>query len=116
LLAWNYVIELHDHDAADKAANNHTSSGTSIENFNPRPFDLSTMTLEKDMTAAAEKMAEHSHNVWAKKVFNDLATKGGNMPIPLVPWDLLTDFERRKDRFRAAEILKFLQYHGYRVC
>ncbi|VDK72442.1 unnamed protein product [Anisakis simplex] len=87
-----------------------------VENFNPRPFDLSTMTLEKDMTAAAEKMAEHSHNVWAKKVFNDLATKGGNMPIPLVPWDLLTDFERRKDRFRAAEILKFLQYHGYRVC
>lgn len=49
------------------------------------------------------------------KVFNDLAMKGGNMPTTLVPWDLLTDFERRKDRFRAAEILKFLQYHGYRV-
>ncbi|VDM37968.1 unnamed protein product [Toxocara canis] len=116
LLAWNYQIELSDHDAAEKAANSHTSSGTSIENFNPRPVDLSTMTLEKDMMSAAEKMAEHSHNIWAKKVFNDLATKGGNMPIVLVPWDLLTDFERRKDRFRAAEILKFLRYHGYRVC
>ncbi|VDP16147.1 unnamed protein product [Soboliphyme baturini] len=33
----------------------------------------------------------------------------------LVPWDLLTDFERRKYRFRALEILKFLHYNGYRV-
>lgn len=35
--------------------------------------------------------------------------------MQLVPWDLLTDFERRKDRFRAVEILKFFQYHGYRI-
>uniref|UniRef100_A0A915B3X3 Ryanodine receptor n=2 Tax=Parascaris TaxID=6254 RepID=A0A915B3X3_PARUN len=115
LLAWNYQIELTDHDAAEKAANNHNASGTTIEDFNPRPVDLSTMTLEKDMMNTAERMAEHSHNIWAKKVFNDLAMKSSNMPTTLVPWDLLTDFERRKDRFRAAEILKFLQYHGYRV-
>lgn len=37
------------------------------------------------------------------------------MPLTLVPWDLLTDFERRKNRFRTQEILKFLQYHGYRI-
>lgn len=67
------------------------------------------------MMNVAEKMAEHSHNIWAKRVFSDLKTKGGNMPAQLVPWDLLTDYERRKDRFRAVEILKFLQYHGYRV-
>ncbi|KAL4003146.1 RIH domain family protein [Acanthocheilonema viteae] len=114
LLVWNYSIELTDHDAADKAIQNNTSTGTSIENFNPKPVDLSNMTLEKDMTGVAEKMAEESHKIWAKKVFSDLS-KGGTMPPQLVPWDLLTDFERRKDRFRAAEILKFLQYYGYRV-
>lgn len=65
--------------------------------------------------SAGEKMAEHSHLIWARKALNDINTKGGFMPIPLVPWDLLTDFERRKDRFRAMEILKFLQYHGYKV-
>lgn len=101
------------------------------------------------MVSAGEKMAEHSHLIWAKKaslrpcyihgrgltlvhrsekerdhtnvlfeafkIWNDLNTKGGFMPTALVPWDLLTDFERRKDRFRATEILKFLQYHGYHV-
>ncbi|CAG9530378.1 unnamed protein product [Cercopithifilaria johnstoni] len=114
LLVWNYSIELADHDAADKAIQNNASLGTSIENFNPKPVDLSNMTLEKDMMGIAEKMAEESHKIWAKKVFSDLSN-GGTMPPQLVPWDLLTDFERRKDRFRAAEILKFLQYHGYHV-
>lgn len=49
------------------------------------------------------------------QVLNDLSSKGGGMPMTLVPWDLLTDFERRKDRFRASEILKFFQYHGYQI-
>ncbi|KAK6754198.1 hypothetical protein RB195_013289 [Necator americanus] len=115
LIAWGYTFDLADRDAADRAELAHTPSGTSIQNFAPKPVDLSSMTLEKDMVAAGEKMAEHSHLIWARKVWNDLNTKGGFMPTSLVPWDLLTDFERRKDRFRANEILKFLQYHGYHV-
>ncbi|KJH53392.1 hypothetical protein DICVIV_00330 [Dictyocaulus viviparus] len=67
------------------------------------------------MVAAGEKMAEQSHLIWSSKVWNDLNTLGGFMPTTLAPWDLLTDFERRKDRFRANEILKFLQYHGFHV-
>ncbi|VDM52160.1 unnamed protein product [Angiostrongylus costaricensis] len=112
---WGYTFELKDRDAAERAANAHTPSGTSVQNFAPKPVDLTSMTLEKDMVAAGEKMAERSHLIWASKVWNDLNTKGGFMPTSLVPWDLLTDFERRKDRFRANEILKFLQYHGYHV-
>ncbi|CAJ0581879.1 unnamed protein product, partial [Mesorhabditis spiculigera] len=115
LLAWGYEIQMADPDAADRASNAHNPSGTCASDFAPKPVDLSSMTLEKDMTTVAEKMAEQSHLVWARKVLNDLNAKGGNMPTALVPWDLLTDSERRKDRFRAAEILKFWQYHGYHV-
>lgn len=74
--------------------------------------------LEKEMQTTAERMAENSHKVWAKKVCNELENNerhSATMPLMLVPWDLLTDFERRKDRFRAQEILKFFQYHGYRI-
>ena len=67
------------------------------------------------MMTAGERMAEHSHLMWARRVYNELNSKGGFMPIPLVPWDLLTDFEKRKDRFRAMEIIKFLQYNGYKI-
>uniref|UniRef100_A0A158P902 Ryanodine receptor 44F n=1 Tax=Angiostrongylus cantonensis TaxID=6313 RepID=A0A158P902_ANGCA len=115
LIDWGYTFELRDPDVAERAVNAHTPSGTSVQNFSPKPVDLTSMTLEKDMVAAGEKMAEWSHLIWASKVWNDLNTKGGFMPTSLVPWDLLTDFERRKDRFRANEILKFLQYHGYHV-
>ncbi|KHJ85226.1 ryR domain protein [Oesophagostomum dentatum] len=68
LLVWGYTFDLADRDAADKAASAHTPSGTTIQNFAPKPVDLSSMTLEKDMVAAGEKMAEQSHNIWAKKV------------------------------------------------
>ncbi|CAD5230370.1 unnamed protein product [Bursaphelenchus xylophilus] len=116
LLAWNVNFELVDHDANEKANQARTASAYHGGDYNPKPIDLSNMTLEKEMLNMAERMAENSHNIWAKKTFHELGSnQGANMPLTLVPWDLLTDFERRKNRFRAQEILKFFQYHGYRM-
>uniref|UniRef100_A0A914H250 Ryanodine receptor n=1 Tax=Globodera rostochiensis TaxID=31243 RepID=A0A914H250_GLORO len=118
LLAWGYQFELVDHDATERANQSRILSGHSEKDFNPRPVDLSSMNLEKGMLQVAERMAENSHAFWARKVFGDMADNNAqysSMPLALVPWDLLTDFERRKDRFRAQEVLKFFQYHGYRL-
>lgn len=118
LVVWGYQFELVDHDANERANQSRVLSGRNERDFNPRPVDLSNMNLDKEILQVSEQLAENSHNLWARKVFDDLADNSAqypSMPLALVPWELLTDFERRKDRFRAQEVLKFFQFHGYRI-
>ena len=73
LIVWGYQFELVDHDANERANQNRVLSGHSARDFDPRPIDLSSMNLEKDMTQVAEQMAENSHVIWARKVCDELA-------------------------------------------
>ena len=86
-----------------------------VRDYKPKPADLSNMNLSRDLALAAEKIAENSHLIWAKKTLDDIVSKGSPMLATLLPWDLLTDGERKKNRFRAQEVIKFLQYYGYRI-
>jgi len=40
---------------------------------------------------------------------------GGAIDLNLVPYDLLTDREKKKNRERCQELLKYIQYQGYNL-
>ncbi|GLG95824.1 Ryanodine receptor [Gryllus bimaculatus] len=46
---------------------------------------------------------------------NRNSTRRASKAAPLVPYDLLTDKEKRKDRERSQEFLKYMQYQSFKL-
>lgn len=84
-------------------------------NYNPHPVDMTNLTLSREMQNMAERLAENSHDIWAKKKREEIDTCGGAIHSQLVPYDLLTDKEKKKDRERSQEFLKYMQYQGLKL-
>ncbi|KFD64964.1 hypothetical protein M514_11549 [Trichuris suis] len=114
MLAMGYVIEEENPVPPTKPATQQITPRGSVI-FSPQPVDLSNMSLSEELSELAERVAQNSHLLWVAKAIDDLNVSNSGIIVQLVPWDILTDTERRKHRFRAQEILKFLQYSGCRI-
>lgn len=108
LLALGWSLESADSHSLSRSK----TSGQGIHDYEPQPVDMSSLTLSKELLAMAERLSENAHEIWASIT---ITIPGGSLHPQMVPYDLLTDKEKKRNRFRCQELLKFFQNEGFRV-
>ena len=82
----------------------------------PRPVELGHVTLNREQMALSERLAENAHDIWAFGMKEELAANPDRGVVShLVPYDQLTDGEKKPYRDRAQELMKYLIYSAYRI-
>jgi RyR domain len=89
--------------------------------YEPRPIDTSHVKLSPEIVDLTERLAEHSHDVWARQRIADGWKFGPARNDPkkehpsLVPYDQLSDSEKQYDRNAALETIKAMLALGYQI-
>lgn len=83
LLALGWSVE---HTEVDLPSTNRSSQfargeSTSAFDYNPHPVDMTNLTLSREMQNMAERLAENSHDIWARKKREELTTCGGTLIV-----------------------------------
>jgi hypothetical protein len=87
--------------------------------YTPKPIDTSEVVLSDDLLELTERLAENTHEIWARQRISDGWTWGpqrddkAKKPPDLVPYGDLSDSEKEYDRMTAMETLKMIVGLGY---
>jgi hypothetical protein len=89
--------------------------------YEPRPIDTAHIDLPTDVAELTERLAENTHDVWARQRMKEGWTFGpkrddaGKRHPGLVPYAELSEAEKEYDRNTAVETLKMIVAMGYRI-
>ena len=92
-----------------------------MSTYIPSPTDTTDIVLSEDILALCEKMAENTHEVWAKNRIEQGWSYGPERNDErkenpcLVPYGDLPDSEKKYDRDTAMETLKLIIKLGYEI-
>lgn len=87
----------------------------------PRPMDTSAVRLPDALCALTERLAENTHEVWARRKLADGWTYGptaddaARRHPDLVPYDELPEEKKAYDRDTALETIKLILALGYTI-
>ncbi len=87
--------------------------------YNPNPIDTSDVVLSPELLALTEKLAENTHDVWAKGrieqgwKYGKIRDDNNKLHPCLIPYSELPESEKEYDRNTALETIKLIQKLGY---
>jgi ryanodine receptor 2 len=90
-------------------------------NYIPKPIDTSAVKLPDDLRELTERLAENTHDVWARRKLADGWTWGstidaiGKKHPDLIPYDQLPEHKKDYDRDTAMETIKAILSLGYTI-
>ena len=89
--------------------------------YTPTPIDVSSIQLSSDLEDLTEKLAEHIHDIWAAERIEQgwrhgsQRDDGAKQHPCLVPYNQLSDDEKKFDRATALGSLKAILALGYKI-
>lgn len=89
--------------------------------YTPKPIDTNSITLNDDMLALCEQLAENVHDVWAIGRMKEGWTYGESRNDKLkqtpclVPYSDLPESEKEYDRNTALSTIKAIIALGYKI-
>jgi ryanodine receptor 2 len=89
--------------------------------YDPHPIDTSHVELPREVRELIERLAENTHDVWARQRMSEGWTYGPRRDDALkhnpclVSYSQLSDSEKDYDRNTAMETLKMIVALGYEI-